>query len=147
VKEKKLYYRYPSDELRLKAWKQKRTVYESWRSGVGRDWVESKRRSQHDLCFICLERLGLNIHVDHIYPLFLGGTNATANLSITHPDCNMEKGARVTMTYKEACKRRKLFNDIRQVKRLKLKMFDNPNLVLTKKHLKLLSKTGTYKYY
>lgn len=111
---KQLYYRYDNKEDRLAGWANNRAIYEEWRfTDDGREWVDRKRRSQLNKCFICLTELGDNVHVDHIFPLYLGGTNNPTNLCIAHPDCNMRKGAKVYMTYKQACNRRAHFNKIR----------------------------------
>ena len=144
MREKKLYYRYDSKELRLQAWRRNRASYNIWRSDEGRKWVAMKRKSQSNLCFICLDKLGDQVHVDHIFPLYLGGTNSYTNLSITHPDCNMDKGAKVTMTYKEACRRRNLLNTISIAHRINLKTANDPNYKVSKKQQKRLKKAGAY---
>jgi hypothetical protein len=72
--------------------------------------------------------------------LFLGGTNSRVNMCITHPDCNMEKGAKVTMSYKESCKRRQYFNSLRLGRKVHEKILTNPQYKLTKKQSNNLKK-------
>lgn len=49
-------------------------------------------------CLICNGWLRFNNHsgkganIEHIFPRVLGGTNDLANLALTHPRCNGEKG-------------------------------------------------------
>lgn len=144
MQEKKLYYRYETRELRIEAWKRNRISYSHWRTGEGRIWVDKKRKVQSDLCFICLKQLNEQVHVDHIFPLFMGGTNSYTNLCITHPVCNMDKGAKVTMSYKQACKRRHILNEIRLAKRTKSKLDKNPNYKLHDKQTKRMKKYSNY---
>jgi 5-methylcytosine-specific restriction endonuclease McrA len=35
------------------------------------------------------------VHIDHIFPLVLGGETTLGNLRVTHSICNIRKGARV----------------------------------------------------
>jgi 5-methylcytosine-specific restriction endonuclease McrA len=41
------------------------------------------------------------IHIDHIVPVALGGTNDLANLQVSHALCNMRKGARLELAEDE----------------------------------------------
>lgn len=49
-------------------------------------------------CLICNgnlsfdERTGVGANLEHIVPRSRGGTNDLANLGVTHPSCNAEKG-------------------------------------------------------
>ena len=49
-------------------------------------------------CLICNgklsfdERTGIGANLEHIVPRSRGGTNDAANLALTHPACNSEKG-------------------------------------------------------
>lgn len=142
----KLYKKFDSTDERLEAWQTNRLLYSEWRlTGDGINFVNTRKSRQLGLCFICLTPLGnKDIHVDHIFPLYLGGTNAKANLCVTHADCNMRKGAKVTMTYKQACRRRKLFNDLRKGKSLKLRIEKNPNTKISKKGLKQIASLEKY---
>lgn len=51
---------------------------------------------QNGRCPICGNVLQpRHIHVDHIVPLSLGGTNRLSNLQATCDACNLRKGAKV----------------------------------------------------
>lgn len=142
--EKKLYYTYEDKTSRIVAWKKNRNVYSNWRKEYGNEWIHKKRELQLNLCFICLIRLGDRIHIDHIFPLYLGGTNSYANLCLTHPKCNMNKGIQVNMTYKEACTRRKLFNDLRMAIVVLDKLKENSQYKLNRKQVRRMK---VYKKY
>lgn len=45
------------------------------------------------ICGICEEPLGKDYHIDHIIPLVKGGMHSYANTRLTHPRCNLVKGA------------------------------------------------------
>ena len=52
---------------------------------------------QHGMCGICYRPLpyppdGGKVHVDHIIPVSVGGTDDRENLQATHAECNLEKG-------------------------------------------------------
>ena len=53
-------------------------------------------RAQLDLqrgrCFYCRAKVGSGYHVDHVVPLFLGGSDGPENIVISCPACNMSKG-------------------------------------------------------
>jgi len=46
-----------------------------------------------DECKARRGNLGYKYHVDHVVPLFLGGSNGPENLVIACPSCNMSKGS------------------------------------------------------
>lgn len=48
-------------------------------------------------CGICSGRVSEDeqIHIDHVFPWSLGGSDELDNLQVSHADCNMRKGARV----------------------------------------------------
>ena len=49
---------------------------------------------QNGLCAICNDPFGADgYHIDHWKPLSRGGTNDPSNLKLTHPKCNLTKGA------------------------------------------------------
>lgn len=52
------------------------------------------RGAQRGKCAICREKLGDDIHVDHIVPLARGGLNRRSNLQLACGLCNIKKGAR-----------------------------------------------------
>ena len=48
------------------------------------------------LCSTAIERSTLGVyHVDHVIPFTRGGGYERVNLQVTHPSCNMSKGANV----------------------------------------------------
>ena len=55
--------------------------------------VAGLNEKQQGKCGICRKRLGSDIHVDHVIPRALGGSSAADNLQLTHPECNLSKGA------------------------------------------------------
>ena len=56
--------------------------------------VAQLRSRQNGLCGICVRSLGSeDLHIDHIIPRALGGTNVLNNLQVTHSECNIRKGA------------------------------------------------------
>lgn len=135
----KHYIRYDTKEERLEAWKRNRAEYTKWRkTPEAYKFIEWKRKKQQNLCFICVLPLGRLIHVDHIFPLYLGGTNFKGNFCLTHPECNMNKGIKVHITYKQACHRRRQFNLIRKSQRTKARLAKNPNAKLSKKEVRAL---------
>lgn len=48
---------------------------------------------QRGRCAVCREKLGADLHIDHIMPKKLGGSNARSNLQLTCPPCNLTKHA------------------------------------------------------
>ena len=54
---------------------------------------EKLRQRQKGRCGICLFPLRGMLHIDHILPVKLGGTNNPKNLQLSHRDCNLSKGA------------------------------------------------------
>lgn len=140
----KHYIKYATKDERLEAWRTNRIEYNKWRKTTeAYKFIDWKRKKQQNLCFICIQPLSQSIHVDHIFPLYLGGTNFRGNLCLTHPDCNMDKGIKVYLTYKQACKRRRQFNLMRKAKRATQQLTLNPNAKLSKKDrkaIKLVSK-------
>jgi 5-methylcytosine-specific restriction endonuclease McrA len=51
------------------------------------------------LCGICGEPADeAAFHIDHVLPVTLGGTNDEANLQVSHPACNLAKGAALADT-------------------------------------------------
>lgn len=49
---------------------------------------------QKNKCPVCRVSLKKGYHVDHIIPLFRGGTNDIRNIQILCPTCNLKKGSR-----------------------------------------------------
>lgn len=137
--------RYASLSEREDAWKANRIAYTEWRhSDDGRKFVVSQTKKQHNLCFICITPLYGAVHVDHIYPLYLGGTNDKVNLCVAHADCNMKKGTGLIMSYKQVCSRKKLFNDIRRGLRAYRMIGKKPGYMPDKRILKAMKVADQY---
>lgn len=47
------------------------------------------------ICGVCDEYIEDKFHIDHIIPIAKGGPHSQENLQLTHPVCNMSKGARL----------------------------------------------------
>lgn len=56
--------------------------------------VEKKISSQRYKCANCLKCVRNQFHVDHIFPLSLGGDNSAQNIQILCPSCNLRKAAK-----------------------------------------------------
>lgn len=57
-----------------------------------RDWIYDRDRG---VCGICRRPVAYGeFHVDHIRPTTEGGNNDVGNLRISHPACNIGRGAR-----------------------------------------------------
>lgn len=145
MSDKRLHIKYGSKEDRLLGWENNRALYNVWRTSPdGLSFVKMKSKRQMNKCFICLTNLYRPIHVDHIFPLYLGGTNTKHNLCVVHGECNMKKGAKVYMTYKQACNRRRLFNKIRSGVSSYRLLQENPDANVGKKGLKNIQTAKTY---
>ncbi len=46
---------------------------------------------QKGKCACCRKPIGANYHMDHIMPLYLGGTNTDDNIQLLRATCNMQK--------------------------------------------------------
>ena len=49
---------------------------------------------QKGLCPCCGAKLGSNYHLDHITPLYLGGTNTDDNVQLLKAECNLNKSTK-----------------------------------------------------
>jgi 5-methylcytosine-specific restriction endonuclease McrA len=56
--------------------------------------LEILTKAQRGRCAICRCRLGDEVHIDHIMPKALGGSNRRSNLQLTCAPCNLAKGPR-----------------------------------------------------
>lgn len=60
--------------------------------------IQQMYADQNGLCAYCAKELNGDFHVDHMQPLFKGGSNDWTNLAISCKSCNLRKG---TQTVRE----------------------------------------------
>ena len=68
-----------------------------------RDYRRMERR-QHGACAYCRKKSKHTLHMDHVFPLFLGGHHSIGNLVLACPDCNKLKAAMTLAQWKLAKK-------------------------------------------
>lgn len=81
----------------------KQSVHQARRRGAGvgrlpREWVNVLFERQGGRCLICRRALGpvrSQWHIDHVVPIVRGGQHVLSNLAVTHPACNLAKGAKL----------------------------------------------------
>jgi 5-methylcytosine-specific restriction endonuclease McrA len=56
--------------------------------------IKELRIQQKNRCAYCRVKLGKTVHIDHILPYALGGSNGRSNLQLTCADCNFSKNRR-----------------------------------------------------
>jgi len=61
--------------------------------------VRAQYGRQHGRCYWCEKRVGDAYHVDHVMPLFLGGSDGPENLVVSCPPCNDSKAAKHPMDF------------------------------------------------
>lgn len=77
------YYIRTSKEQRIKV-----------RKSLNRDKEMSyKLNLQRNCCFWCGDEIDMSGHLDHVMPIYRGGTNASSNLVASCRRCNLTKGA------------------------------------------------------
>lgn len=57
---------------------------------------------QKGKCACCGMSLGDDFHVDHIFPLFLGGKNIDSNIQLLRKTCNLSKGHKDPVEYMQS---------------------------------------------
>lgn len=76
--------------------KKSRRISESKRRAVegnfNKNQLDELFKKQKYKCFNCLKSVRKKYHIDHIIPLYLGGTNWIENIQILCPKCNLSKG-------------------------------------------------------
>jgi 5-methylcytosine-specific restriction endonuclease McrA len=143
---KNSYYKFNTQEERIAYWKKARAEYATWRrTSEAAKLINRKTKKQQGLCFWCMLPLDKSIHIDHIYPLYLGGSNGAINMCITHPTCNMDKGASVYTTYREAGHRRRQFKLMSKASRANELLKRKPDTKLSKKDLRAIKLTSKLK--
>lgn len=132
---KNSYFKFNSKEERIEYWKNAKLEYTKWRkTDKAKKVIDKKTKKQQGLCFWCMLPLDDFIHIDHIFPLYLGGSNGAINMCVTHPKCNMDKGTKVLTTFKQSGHRRRQFKSMLKAKRATEMMAKNPNMKLSKKN-------------
>ena len=63
------------------------------------EWLMAKQKGK---CVCCGNKLGKNFHLDHIFPLALGGSNCDSNLQLLTASCNRRKGAKDPIYYMQS---------------------------------------------
>ena len=61
--------------------------------------AERLLKLQRGRCVYCKAGLAGGYHLDHVMPLFLGGTNEDSNIQLLCPTCNQSKGAKHPTEY------------------------------------------------
>lgn len=67
---------------------------------VSESYVRSREeffKEENGICGICNNPISRNeiFHIDHIYPVSLGGTNHRENLQLSHAYCNLKKNNKI----------------------------------------------------
>ena len=66
-----------------------------WDDTVTAESVAALRDAQSGQCPLCETNIRNDYHLDHVFPLSLGGASTLANLQLLCPPCNLQKGARI----------------------------------------------------
>lgn len=69
----------------------RRAVKKNAKGKLSADVAKALFVKQRGKCACCGKSLGDGYHLDHIMPLFLGGTNTDDNMQLLTPSCNMQK--------------------------------------------------------
>jgi hypothetical protein len=64
--------------------------------------IDQLMRSQRGLCACCGKKLANKFHLDHIFPIALGGTSEDFNLQLLRAECNMKKGSKHPVDYMQS---------------------------------------------
>lgn len=59
---------------------------------ISKKTIRALQEIQKGMCAYCDEPMNTGIHVEHIVPLAVGGTNSPSNLCLACPDCNRRAG-------------------------------------------------------
>lgn len=71
--------------------KQRKAVRLDLSREVRNELMASRLKIQHNKCFYCGCEVGMNAHLDHLIPVYYGGTNRKSNLVAACKECNMTK--------------------------------------------------------
>lgn len=78
-------------EIRRELIQNRRAKIRSTGETLSKGIVEKLFKLQKGMCPCCTMPLGDNYHLDHIVPLFLGGSNTDANVQLLRQRCNNQK--------------------------------------------------------
>ena len=70
----------------------------AWKRGVESDGStlgDLINLNPEPICYLCDREITSDIHIDHVVPLARGGSDTIDNKALTHPFCNMSKGAKI----------------------------------------------------
>jgi 5-methylcytosine-specific restriction endonuclease McrA len=73
----------------------------AWKHGVesdGSTLADLIELNPQLICYLCNQEITGDIHIDHVIPLARGGSDTIDNKALTHPFCNMSKGAKLIDT-------------------------------------------------
>jgi len=77
----------------IRTTKQQRAIV---RKGVDRNkQMEHKLKMQKNQCFWCGDGVDMSGHLDHVLPIYRGGTNNSSNLVASCKKCNLTKGTEI----------------------------------------------------
>lgn len=85
-------------------YKAKRRAIE--KSGLTTKELTTWTRTQLKICSYCSVDCSDGFHVDHVFPLSLGGKHEIDNLAISCPSCNLRKSAKLPEDFKEEIAKR-----------------------------------------
>jgi len=86
-------YKKNPEAYKLSARNRKARIKNSEGSHTLEDVKKIKKQQKHK-CVYYNTCIKYNFHIDHIYPLAMGGSNYPENLQILCPACNLSKGAK-----------------------------------------------------
>lgn len=89
----KEWYKNNQDKVRAGRWRRKATIKNAKGKFNGED-VKFLLESQKGKCVNCLKDISKQYEVDHIQPLFLGGSNCRKNIQLLCKTCNRSKWAK-----------------------------------------------------
>lgn len=77
-----------------------------------RRWKKNRLDNQGGRCFYCFEYIELKgSHIEHLIPLWRGGTNHRKNLVVSCPPCNRKKGIKL-LSEEDILNKRQLLNKL-----------------------------------
>lgn len=87
------YYQRNKEKIKADA-RDRKALIRKQAQGHKIDWQSIIERDNF-WCYLCDSAIKEDYHFDHKIPLVLGGTHTEDNLFMTHPLCNLQKGAKI----------------------------------------------------